>query len=136
MDVEYPGFASLLTAIRQHLDGAVPRWVLEVYAHKLSQLIQAFRQNLALVQIPVGVKTPGGQALDGMGGQIEEFQFVVDHVNMYLTSGDERALECARETLEELIQNWPSFIRGVQKDIERKPGSAGVPPSKDPLSGN
>lgn len=114
IDLEHPGFASLLTAMRQYRAGAGQRWILEIYAHQLTKHVTDSRARLAAMPIPDAIREPATLAIQAMEQAMDQFAEVLELLNIFLESRDEEFLEASQMKLEIIHQEIPAFIGQLQ----------------------
>jgi hypothetical protein len=130
IDLDHPGFASLLTLLKAIRAGTAARWMLEIYAHQLGKQVFDSRSRLAAMPIPEMIREQATMAINAMTYAMDEFQQVLDYVGMYLETEDSEALDGAQVKLEMIHAELPGFISQLQaySQVEQPAVAPASPP--------
>lgn len=100
IDVEQPGFGSLLPALRQAREGKLDPHVLEAYHYGLSQHLVESRARLDAMEVPESLRPALEAALVATRGMLERMEFVLGRVAVFLQYGTSDDLDAAIRVLE------------------------------------
>lgn len=102
VDVEQPGFASLLTVLRGAKDGSVTDEVQVAYFNALMEHLEDARAQLEGTEIPPEIAEAVSPTLEAMRGLLRDLEWVLNHFGDYLSSGDAECLDQAIALLESI----------------------------------
>ncbi|MBM3462209.1 MAG: hypothetical protein FJX76_08925 [Armatimonadetes bacterium] len=102
VDVTNPGFASLLTLLREIQGGAERRGELTVYHRALTEHMVMARQQVASLQVHEAIKQQASAMLEATSGIFDHMDSVLANVGEYLSSGSGASVNAAVEALEAL----------------------------------
>lgn len=100
IDVEQPGFGSLLPALRLAREGQLDPHVLEAYHYGLSQHLAESRARLDAMEVPEALRPALEAALVATRGMLERMEFVLVRVAVFLQHGTTDDLDAAIRVLE------------------------------------
>ncbi len=93
VDTANPGFASLLTVLRQAKAGQVDKPTLEAYFNGLALHLEDVRQRMESIAIPEGFEEQAEQAFAATFVILDQMQGTLDCLGEYLYNQDESLLD-------------------------------------------
>lgn len=100
IDVEQPGFGSLLPVLRHAREGRMDPHVLESYHYGLSQHLAESRARLDAMEVPEELRPALEAALVATRGMLERMEFVLVRIVVFLRHGTMDDLDAAIRVLE------------------------------------
>lgn len=111
IDVERPGFGSLLPALRLAREGAIDLEVVFRYQAALAEHLAESRARLDAMEVPEELRTALEGAMVATRGMLERMEFVLVRVGIFLENGNPDDLDAAIRVLEGIHGEMEQVLR-------------------------